>query len=83
MGVLIFTELINGMKDHMLKGVFINLFFSLESRFFDFFELTKAAYKLKNLLSGLPEDKFLGNKPPDGCTSSNLHFSSIHQVKVD
>ena len=44
-------------------------FFPWNQDFFDFFELTKAAYKLKNLLSGLPEDKFLGNKPEDGCTS--------------
>ena len=53
-----------------VKGCFHQfVFFPWNQDFFDFFELTKTAYKLKNLLSGLPENKFLGKKPEDGCTS--------------
>ena len=53
-----------------VKGCFHQfVFFPWNQDVFDFFRLFKEIFQLKNLLSNLPRDKFLGVEPEDGCTS--------------
>ena len=43
-------------------------FFPWNQDLFNFFELFKPVYRMKNLLSGLPKDSFLGTTSEKGCT---------------
>jgi len=44
-------------------------FFPWNQDVFDFFELFRPVYQLKNLVSAVPKDSFLGNEPDRGCTA--------------
>lgn len=79
-------------KRAYVKGCFHQfVFFPWNQDYFDFFELTKSAYHLKNLLSGLPKNKFLGYEPEEGCTArlafqfypANQGGLNKHQDPVD
>ena len=43
------------------------VFFPWNQNLFNFFELTKEVYYMKNLLSNVRKDKFLSPEPEDGC----------------
>jgi hypothetical protein len=45
------------------------VFFPWNQDVFNLFELFAGIYSVKNVLSGLPADTFLGAKPQDGCTA--------------
>ncbi len=45
------------------------VFYPWNQDFFDVFSLFQRVYHLKNLLSGLPPDKYLGPTPVEGCTA--------------
>jgi len=45
------------------------VFFPWNQDVFDLFRLFKPVYEMKNRLSGLPADRFLGIEPQDGCTA--------------
>jgi len=50
------------------KGCFHQfVFFTWNQDIFGFFELFRIVFQLKNLLSQLPKDKFLGIEPEEGC----------------
>ena len=53
-----------------VKGCFHQfVFFPWNQDMFDFFNLFRPVFELKNKLSNLPANKFLGAEPEDGCTS--------------
>lgn len=53
-----------------VKGCFHQfVFFPWNEDVFGFFRLFRSIYELKNLLSSLPKNKFLGMTPEDGCTA--------------
>lgn len=43
------------------------VFFPWNQDLFNFFEIFQPVYRMRNLLSGLPEDSYLGTSPQDGC----------------
>ena len=45
------------------------VFFPWNQDIFNLFELTREVFYMRNLISGLPKDKFMGSQPMDGCTS--------------
>ena len=45
------------------------VFFPWNDDLFDFFSLFRSVYHLKNLLSGIPRDRFLKRQPEHGCTA--------------
>lgn len=53
-----------------VKGCFHQfVFFPWNEDVFDLFNLCRPVYQMKNLLSGLSADKFLGKTPEDDCTA--------------
>lgn len=53
-----------------VKGCFHQFsFFPWNEDVLNLFERTKNVYRVKNLLTGVPQDKFLGKKPDEGCTA--------------
>jgi len=53
-----------------VKGCFHQFaFFPWNQDVFNFFEVFKEGFFLKNLINGLPKDKFLKAQPEDGCTA--------------
>lgn len=53
-----------------VKGCFHQfVFFPWNQDVFNFFQLFRDGYYLKNLINGLPRDKFLGSEPEDDCTA--------------
>jgi len=53
-----------------VKGCFHQFsFFPWNQDVFQFFDLTRDIFRVKNVLNGLPKDKFLGPTPEDGCTA--------------
>jgi hypothetical protein len=70
MGAPNFHRMNNWDKRAYVKGCFHQFsFFPWNQDVFNLFELAQDVYYLKNLLSGLPRDKFMGEKPQDGCVS--------------
>ncbi|MBY0358799.1 MAG: hypothetical protein K2W82_12415 [Candidatus Obscuribacterales bacterium] len=45
------------------------VFFPWNQDIFNLFELTKDVYAMRNSITGLPKEKFLGPTPEDGCTA--------------
>lgn len=75
-----------------VKGWFHQFtFFPWNQDVFNLFELAKPVYQMKNLLSGLPADKFQGMEPDDGCISrlsfqfypSGAGYLNKHRDPVD
>lgn len=53
-----------------VKGCFRQFsFFPWNQDVFRLFEMSKDVFRMRNLLSGLSSDQFLGRKPEDGCTA--------------
>jgi hypothetical protein len=51
-----------------VKGCFHQfVFFPWNQDVFNFFEVMKDGYYLKNMINGLPKEKFMGPEPEDGC----------------
>src|SRR5579863_8450109 len=65
-----FHRINNWDKRAYVKGCFHQFsFFPWNQDVFGLFELARDVYFLKNMLSGLPREKFLSEKPEDGCVS--------------
>jgi hypothetical protein len=53
-----------------VKGCFHQfVFFPWNQDVFNLFEIMKDGYYLKNMINGLPKEKFMGPKPEDNCTA--------------
>lgn len=53
-----------------VKGCFHQFsFFPWNQDIFNLFAMSRASFEVKNLLNGLPKDKFIGSEPEDGCTA--------------
>jgi len=53
-----------------VKGCFHQFsFFPWNQDVFEFFNYLEVGFQIKNLVNGLPRDKFIGNEPEDGCTA--------------